>query len=480
VTSIGDGTFEKCSSLTSITIPSGVTSIGDGAFYDCSSLTSITIPSSVTSIGDCAFTYCSSLTSITIPSSVTSIGDYAFSECSSLTSINVAAANTIYKSVNGILYSKDGTKLICYPGGKSGSVTIPSSVTSIGSGAFCALTSLTGVTIPSSVTSIGDYAFVDCENLARVIIKGTVTSIGDSAFDIGSATLTLTFVVPTGKISYYQGLLNADVMGGITAVVTDKYTVTFNTKGGVAGAGSDYTQYIGIDGLASAPANPPTRTGYDFNGWYSDSACSNIWNFSADKVTKDITLYAKWTAVFGTPANLKAVPASYNSNKLTWTAVTATGYTIYRSTSPTSGFISIGTSATTSYTDTGLATGKTYYYKVKAYKTVGDTKTYSAATAAVSAKPILATPTALKAARASAASIKVTWTAVPGATGYIVYRSLVSSSGFVQIAATTTAVTYTNTGLTTGKTYYYKVKAYRTVGTTKIYSAATVTVSAKP
>ncbi len=124
VTSIGSGAFEYCSSLTSIVVESGntvydsrencnaiietasntliagcqstiipnsVTSIGDGAFQDCSSLTSITIPNSVTSIGNSAFRYCSSLTSITIPNSVTSIGDEAFEYCSSLTSITCLA-----------------------------------------------------------------------------------------------------------------------------------------------------------------------------------------------------------------------------------------------------------------------------------------------------------------------------------------------------------------------------------------------------
>ena len=88
VTSIGDGAFEHCTGLTSVTIPNSVTSIGDGAFEHCTGLTSVTIPNSVTSIGYWAFCDCSGLTSVTIPNSVTSIGDEAFRDCSGLTRID--------------------------------------------------------------------------------------------------------------------------------------------------------------------------------------------------------------------------------------------------------------------------------------------------------------------------------------------------------------------------------------------------------
>ena len=73
ITSIGDGAFRSCSSLSSITLPEGVTSIGEWAFSGCSSLSSITLPEGVTSIGTAAFLDCSSLSSITLPESLTSI-----------------------------------------------------------------------------------------------------------------------------------------------------------------------------------------------------------------------------------------------------------------------------------------------------------------------------------------------------------------------------------------------------------------------
>ena len=89
VTSIGEGAFWGCTSLSSITIPDSVTSIGDSAFWGCTNLSSITIPDSETIIEDCAFNGCTSLSSITIPEGVTYIGEDAFKGCEGLTSVIV-------------------------------------------------------------------------------------------------------------------------------------------------------------------------------------------------------------------------------------------------------------------------------------------------------------------------------------------------------------------------------------------------------
>ena len=192
VTGIGYRAFSGCSKLTSVTIPNSVTSIGGWAFDECSSLTSVTIGNSVTSIGARAFFGCSSLTSITIPNSVTSIGYAAFADCSSLNLINVDINNPNYCSIDGVLFNKDKTTLIQYPGGKQGAYTIPNSVTSIGDYAFAACSSLTSVTIPNSVTGIGDRAFADCESLKTVVLGSSVKVLETSAFAYCSALETIT------------------------------------------------------------------------------------------------------------------------------------------------------------------------------------------------------------------------------------------------------------------------------------------------
>ena len=198
---ICDLAFSFCSSLSEIVIPSSVTSIGDGAFSCCHSLSEIVIPSSVTSIGDHAFSGCDSLSEIVIPSGVTSIGNYAFSGCSSLKYISIPKSviglngnpfarwdgkleclspNFVYE--DDILFNKDKSRIISFRNQNVESYVIPSSVTSIGKGAFTGCYSLSEIVIPSSVTCIGDGAFSFCRSLSEIVIPSSVTSIGDWAF----------------------------------------------------------------------------------------------------------------------------------------------------------------------------------------------------------------------------------------------------------------------------------------------------------
>ena len=203
VTSVGAYAFLGCTSLTSVTIPNSVTSIGGCAFDECWSLTSVTIPDSVTSIGDSAFASCTSLTSVTIPDSVTSIGGGAFAWCTSLTGIWVTEGNSHYSSdASGVLFSKDKTTLVQYPGAFA-AYAIPDSVTSIGAGAFGGCTSLTSVTIPDSVTSIGQHAFNGCRSLTSVTIPDGVTSIGDGAF---ASCTSLTDVYYAGSEAQWKAI----------------------------------------------------------------------------------------------------------------------------------------------------------------------------------------------------------------------------------------------------------------------------------
>ena len=140
---------------------------------------------------------------MTIPDSVTSIGGGAFAWCTSLTGIWVTEGNSHYSSdASGVLFSKDKTTLVQYPGAFA-AYAIPDSVTSIGAGAFGGCTSLTSVTIPDSVTSIGQHAFNGCRSLTSVTIPDGVTSIGDGAF---ASCTSLTDVYYAGSEAQWKAI----------------------------------------------------------------------------------------------------------------------------------------------------------------------------------------------------------------------------------------------------------------------------------
>ncbi|MDO4556401.1 MAG: Ig-like domain-containing protein, partial [Lachnospiraceae bacterium] len=177
------------------------------------------------------------------------------------------------------------------------------------------------------------------------------------------------------------------------------------------------------------------------------------------------------------PKNVKAVSASYNSMKLTWSKSTnATTYYIYRATSKSGKYSRIATAKTTNYTDKKLSPGKTYYYKLKA----GSGKTYSGYSAISSAYPRPAKVSV--SAKAGSKSVTLTWKKVTGATGYTVYRATSKNGKYTKVKTITngSTVKYTNKSLTKGKTYYYKVRANRKISTNKtIQSVSSSVVYAK-
>ena len=232
VTSIGDRAFQNCTDVTSVTIPAGVKEIGNSAFMECISLKEVHLPMGLERIGDGAFSFCGSLTAITLPESVVSIGTHmlfgcesiisvtvpagvedigirAFAHCASLAEINVAEGNGAYVSVDGCLYDKGMTTLICCPGAKD-AVDLPESVTKIGNDAFDNCRGLTSIALPAAVTEIGSYAFCECSGLTQITLSESLRRIGDLAFIdcVSLARVEIPFGVEELGIQVFDGCVS--------------------------------------------------------------------------------------------------------------------------------------------------------------------------------------------------------------------------------------------------------------------------------
>ena len=241
VTSIGRQAFSNCSSLSSAAISDSVSMIGDYAFYGCGML-SVTLPNNLKSIGDYSFCNCGELRSIVVPASVKSIGNSAFFNCVKLVVVNInygvviigasafsdcenlskvtvpesvimvganAFSNTAWYNAqtDGLVYI--GKVAYKYKGImlQNTSIVLKSDCKGIADLAFSNYNGLKSISIPESVTFIGTGAFLNCKYLSDISIPDSVTTIESSAFD-GTAWYDAQpdGVVYAGKVAYrYKG-----------------------------------------------------------------------------------------------------------------------------------------------------------------------------------------------------------------------------------------------------------------------------------
>ncbi|MBO5102855.1 MAG: leucine-rich repeat protein, partial [Clostridia bacterium] len=288
--SIGADAFRSCSNLTKVTVSSldawfkisFVKETSNPLYYaknlyvDSILQTDIIIPSTITSINAYALYAYTALNSVTIGSGVTSIEDYAFRYCTNLKE-----------------------------------VIIGSSVISIGTSTFANCTSLTSVTIGSGVTSIGG-AFYDCTALTSVYFMQLVNfSVSSGAFTNNSSLVAYYFVsqdiLDTTKTNY-----------GTTTYFTNTNfylcsVVTFESNGGTECASKAV-----VSGVAYGTLPTPTRVGYEFGGWYTNSSLTGSAVSESSIVNGTHTLYAKWIfdvikiSVSGSSTSLSAQNVIFN------------------------------------------------------------------------------------------------------------------------------------------------------------------------
>ena len=180
-------------------------------------------------------------------------------------------------------------------------------------------------------------------------------------------------------------------------------------------------------------------------------------------------------------SGVTATVKSKTSVRISWNKVAgADGYKVYRKTGKDGSWKKIKTTTSTSYKDTGRKAGKTYYYRVKAYKKSSSQTTYSKYSSSV--KYVGGTPAKVKGVTVKSTDHtvnKISWKKASGAKKYVIYRAT-SKNGTYKKVKTTTSTSWKDTGLTTGKKYYYKVRAVRTVKKKKLYGACSAVKSGKP
>lgn len=269
VTKIGEWAFNKCNSLTEVTIPNTVIEIDHQAFFYCSNLKKVTIHEGVKTIGPTAFIGCTQLTSITIPGTVTKM-DSAFSGSTALSQVTLT---------NGIPKISSNAFSGCT---SLTQVKIPASVDEVCPSAFDGCTGLTSVTLEKGIRIINIYAFNNCSKLTDVKYNGYKADWDKVTVNkTGNDTLTR-------KVQYLCDI-NFDLNGGTIngSDTMETQTVYSNEKLGNAKCYPNDQPFV-------VPTDP-VREGYTFLGWYTQAEGGTKYTFT-EAVSSNITLYAHWNA----------------------------------------------------------------------------------------------------------------------------------------------------------------------------------------
>ncbi len=201
-----------------------------------------------------------------------------------------------------------------------------------------------------------------------------------------------------------------------------------------------------------------------------------VYDTQNQKVYGEFSKIVSGKPMLAAPVVSEAKGMNYKSVQISYGKVDgAKGYVIYRSTKKDSGFKKIATvkkATTLQYTDKKCKTGTTYYYKVRAYRKVSGKNKYSPYSEPVKAKTKLNSPKLIGVMAESADTALVTWKKVSGASGYRIYRSETKKGKYKKVAdikGGSVTQTYVG-GQENGKTYYYKIRAYRTIDKKRKYS----------
>ena len=445
--------------------------VHNNAFEDCTNLTSITIPNSVTGIASNAFGGCS-IKSITIPNSVTNIYSSTFDGCTSLTAINVATGNRYYVSVNGVLYNKDKTTIIRYPEGKKDkSYSILDSVTSIESDAFGGCTSLTSIVIPKSVTSISFSAHLGYDNDYNQIDNFKIYCYSGTAGEK---------YAKDNRFNYE--LITAEKPAKVTNFKVKSKTstaVTMQWNKNSSASGYQLQQYKDGKWVTIYTGTKATSTSFTVKNLKAGTAGYRF-RIRAYKTYGNTKQYGSWSSEVKVNTNpygvggFKAKSISSTSITLQWNkGTTASGYQLQQYKNGKWVTIYTGTKATnTSYTVKNLKAGTAgYRFRIRAYKTYGNTKQYGSWSSEVKVNTNPYGVGGFKAKSTAKNSITLGWNKGTTASGYQLQQYKGGKWVTVYTGTKATSTSYTVKSLKSNTSYKFRIRAYKTYGSTKQYGS---------
>lgn len=505
---IGIYAFQNCTALTSLSLSEGLQIIDRGAFYECTKLSAVTIPSTVTQIGstanytgvfenctalrtltvrqgesdayigDRAFKGCSSLQKVSVPKNYTEIHYMAFADCISLTELKIADSNAVYANQfieNNAFDNCTNLKTVTIPGTVKSigywafrncaslvSVILGEGIESIDKGAFAECKKLTSITIPGSVTVLGSEnnttgVFENCTALAAVtLVKGSDPAfIGDNTFKNCVSLSKIT--IPGNYLRiHYQAFRGCT---GLTSMVYQNSGASYCNQGIDPYAFADCSKLtsVSIPGTveyiyefafqkATALTKLTLNNGIKNIRYGAFAGCTGLATVTVPGSVNSIGSTAGYTGVFQDCTALYKVTILANANGDTGFIL---GQNTFKNCSSLT-YVYIPESFTKFYASAFTGTNA----KLTIWGVEGSKADEFAAANDIPFNQVnVATPRISKLANVSS-GIQITWKAAEQAKSYVVYRRVKGQETYKSVGKTS-ALTFTDTKVTSGTTYEY-------------------------
>ena len=463
-----DSCFKNCTSLKNITLPDSMMSVGKSAFENCYNIKSVTFSENLNTIDDSAFKGCSSIENLSLNKNLREIGNNAFEECSSVKNVTFNdSLNTIGESAFANCSSVEKVDLPesvssvgkdAFEGCKTiKNITLSSKLNYVNDGVFSGCSSLESVDLPDNISEIGANSFADCTNLKNIRFGKNLIHIDSYAFSGCSSLKSIEF--PAGLQYIWSkafidctNLSSVKLNSGLKQISDYAFYNCLNLKKVRIPSSDTYLCDYSLGYYGKNNSNykiPDFVIVGDINSCAQRYANNNGFKFEEYKVN------------LSTP-QITSLKNTTGGVKITWNKVSgAYGYRLYYR--PASGgWKRFKDTTATSFTDSGVSPNRTETYTIRCIDKNGNTISGFNSNG-WSIKYVPVAPTISKLENTSG-GIKLTWNKIAGVYGYRLYYK--PASGGWKRFKDTTATTYTDTAVKSGRTETYTIRCIDKNGNT--------------